>query len=419
MPFLDRPITNFKDSTLPNGVDLGDKLVTKDYLLEVYGTILENSPASGLIVTPELWVWGSNGAGQLGINTTIERNTPVTTIAGGTNWKQISAGNSFMAAIKTDGTLWTWGDDGFGRLGTNGSGSRSTPVTTFIGGTDWKQVVCGHDSAAAIKTDGSLWTWGRNEWGQLGNNLSGDANNRNTPVTTFTGGNNWKQVAIGYRFVGAVKTDGTLWMWGAGFGGNLGRGNTSSSAVPAQTSAGGTDWKQVTCGQYHTLAVKTDGTLWVWGDNASGELGINQGNVTRNTPVTTFAGGTDWKQVSAPPGQGATSAAIKTNGTLWTWGNNSQGTLGTNDNTPNRSTPVTTFAGGTNWKQVACGQNHIMAVKTDGTLWGWGNNSAGKLGTNDGSAKFAPVTTFAGGNNWKQVSAGNLHTAAIQTIDYI
>lgn len=404
--------TNFVDS---NGVDLGKKLVTKDYLLEVYQTILENSPASGLVVTPELWTWGRNGSGELGDNTTSQKNTPVTTFSGGTTWKQIAGGNSFTAAIKTDGTLWTWGTAAHGRLGTNNDTvSKSTPVTTFAGGTDWKQVVCGHDCAAAIKTDGSLWTWGRNEQGQLGNNLSGDANNRLTPVTTFVGGNNWKQVSVGYRFMGAVKTDGTLWMWGAGFGGNLGRGNTSSSAVPAETSAGGTNWKQVACGQYHTVAVKTDGTLWVWGGNDDGSLGINNtGN--RPNPVTTFAGGTNWKSVSAG---GNTSVAIKTDGTLWTWGAAGNGILGTNDNTPNRSTPVTTFVGGTNWKQVSL-YSHASAIKTDGTLWVWGRNDNGGLGTNDGNAKYVPVTTFAGGNNWKQVSAGFLHTAAIQTIDYI
>jgi hypothetical protein len=110
----DSPITNFKDS---NNVDLGKKLVTKDYLLEVYGTILENSPASGLVVTPELWVWGFNGNGQLGDFSTTQRNTPVTTFSGGTNWKQVSAGVNFTAAIKTDGTLWTWGSAAQGRLG--------------------------------------------------------------------------------------------------------------------------------------------------------------------------------------------------------------------------------------------------------------------------------------------------------------
>ena len=149
--------TNFVDS---NGVDLGKKLVTKDYLLEVYGSILENSPASGLVVTPELWVWGQSGLNQSGRNTTSPSSTPVTTFAGGTNWKQVSANGRVAMAIKTDGTLWVWGYNNFSQLGINNTTNPiPTPVTTFAGQNTWKQVSAGYEGSAAIKTDGTLWTW--------------------------------------------------------------------------------------------------------------------------------------------------------------------------------------------------------------------------------------------------------------------
>ena len=148
-------------------------------------------------------------------------------------------------------------------------------------------------------------------------------------------------------------------------------------------------------------------TLWTWGRNSYRTLGTNDGT-HRSTPVTTFAGGTNWKQVDSK----YSTAAIKTDGTLWVWGYNNFGQLGINDTT-NRSTPVTTFAGGTNWKSVACGVLHSAAIKTDGTLWTWGYNNYGQLGTNDTDPKSTPVTTFAGGTNWKQVSGGSLHTSAI------
>jgi len=355
-----------------------------------------------------LWTWGFNN-GQIGDNTTTQRNTPVTTFAGGTNWKQVACGRFHTAAIKADGTLWTWGSNSNGQLGDNTTTTRSTPVTTFAGGTNWKQVACGYSNNAAIKTDGTLWTWGFNSSGQLGNNTT---TNRSTPVTTFAGGTNWKQVAGGGYHTAAIKTDGTLWTWGSGGLGRLGNNTTTTRSIPVTTFAGGTNWKQVAGGESFTAAIKTDGTLWTWGRNALGSLGDNT-TTSRLTPVTTFAGGTNWKQVSCAY---RSVMAIKTDGTLWTWGHNAYGSLGDN-NTTQKNTPVTTFAGGTNWKQVNGVGKHIAAIKTDGTLWTWGRNSSGQLGDNTTTNRSTPVTTFAGGTNWKQVASGESFTAATTYID--
>ena len=341
------PNINFTSSS--DG-DLGNRFISKDYLMSVYPQI------AGQLITPELWTWGRN-IFAIGDNTGTDRSTPVTTFAGGTNWKQVSGGRGTSVAIKTDGTLWTWGDNSYGKLGDNTATNRSTPVTTFAGGTNWKQVACGGYHTAAIKTDGTLWTWGRSFFGAIGDNTT---TNRSTPVTTFAGGTNWKQVAGG---------------------------------------------------QFHTAAIKTDGTLWTWGSNGGRAIGDNT-FTDRLTPVTTFAGGTNWKQVAC----GTHTAAIKTDGTLWTWGSAGFGGLGVNDNTQ-RLTPITTFAGGTNWKQVSCTINNIAAIKTDGTLWTWGWNFYGQLGDNTTTNRCTPVTTFAGGTNWKQVSGGETHTAAIRTSD--
>jgi alpha-tubulin suppressor-like RCC1 family protein len=362
-----------------------------------------------------LWTWGNGTLGRLGNAVTTNVSTPVTTFAGGTNWKQVSSGGSHTAAIKTDGTLWVWGSGGFSRLG-NGvtTGNISTPVTTFAGGTNWKQASAGSTHTAAIKTDGTLWTWGNGLNGILGNGVTAGTN-VSTPITTFAGGNNWKQVSSGNTHTAAIKTDGTLWTWGSGNFGRLGNGVTSGAiSTPITTFAGGTNWKQVSAGESHTAAIKTDGTLWTWGSNLNrfqsvevGQLGIaSSGNVS--TPVTTFAGGSSWKQVSC--GYEVT-AAIKTDGTLWIWGSGNFGRLGTND-TINRSTPVTTFAGGNNWKQVSGGQFHMATIKTDGTLWTWGNGLNGTLGNAQITNISTPVTTFAGGTNWKQVSSALSYTAA-------
>jgi alpha-tubulin suppressor-like RCC1 family protein len=396
----------------PEG-DLENYFVTEYWLIDQY-------------VGDALWTWGMNStntltnAGQLGIGQGFGVSlTPVTTSAGGTNWKQVSCGGYHKAAIKTDGTLWTWGTNASGFANNLGINLRSsdifTPVTTFAGGTNWKQVSGGDSHTAAIKTDGTLWTWGYGSNGILGNASTTD---RSTPVTTFSGGTNWKQVSAGYQYTAAIKTDGTLWTWGLGTSGRLGNASTTNRSTPVTTFAGGTNWKQVSAGNGRTAAIKTDGTLWTWGYAYTGGLG-NAQITNKSTPVTTFAGGTNWKQVSCGL---LHTAAIKTDGTLWTWGFSNSGILGNAVTTGIIiSTPITTFAGGTNWKQVSTGQNHIAAIKTDGTLWTWGNNGdggdpnrSGGLGTNNTITRSTPGTTFAGGTNWKQVGVSIWGSSAVQ-----
>ena len=360
--------------------------------------------------------WGYNGNGQLGDNNGGTNSTiPIPTFAGGTNWNQVTCGFYNTAAIKTDGTLWTWGHNLYGTLGVNDSSYyRLTPVTTFAGGTNWKQVSVGQYHTAAIKTDGTLWTWGWGPQGQLGNNDSIDIY---TPVTTFAGGTNWSQVACGKEHTAAIKTDGTLWVWGGNYYGTLGVNGTGYDRnTPVTTFSGGTNWKQVSNGGFFTAAIKTDGTLWTWGYNYYVQLGINNRN-NRSIPVTTFAGGTNWNQVSC--GYHHTTA-IRTNGTLWTWGRNYNGQLGNNQGyESNRTTPVTTFAGGTTWKEVSAGLKNTAAIKTDGTLWIWGYNDTtyNPVGNNWYSNVCTPATTFTGGTNWKQVATGDIVIATITYTD--
>ena len=340
-------------------------------------------------------------------------SVPTLINGGGTNWKQVDYGYAAGSAIKTDGTLWTWGLNNYGQLGDNTTSNRSSPVTTAGGGTNWKQVSCGYAYlSAAIKTDGTLWSWGQNSFGQLGDGTSSD---RSSPVTTIGGGTNWKQVSCGSTHIAAIKTDGTLWTWGSNISVQLGDGTTSNRLSPVTTAGGGTNWKQVAGGAGHTVAIKTDGTLWTWGENAVGALGDNT-TTARSSPGTTAGGGTNWKQVS---GGNSHTAAIKTDGTLWTWGWNTDnilaicGQLGDGSTVSSRLSPVTTAGGGTNWKQISCGSYQMSAIKTDGTLWSWGQNSSGQLGDGTTSNRLSPVTTIGGRTNWKQVSRSSANKAAI------
>ena len=357
-----------------------------------------------------LWNWGLNNNQQLGSNITdSNRLTPNTISVGGTNWKSVSCGFNFAAAVKLDGTLWTWGDNTSGQLGVNDTVNRSTPVTTFAGGTNWKSVSCGLEHVIATKTDGTLWTWGLNSSGQLGVN---DTAIRSTPVTTFAGGTDWNFPSAGNYHSSAIKLDGTLWVWGYNFYGGLGVNDTANRSTPVTTFAGGTDWKSVSCGTEHTVAIDIEGTLWTWGRNTSGQLGVND-TTDRSTPVTTLSGVTPWRALSNIKNSEHT-VAIKSDGTLWVWGKNTSGQLGVNDTT-NRSTPVTTFAGGNDWKVATTGSTHTVAIKSDGNLWSWGSNAFGQLGDNTTVGKSTPVTTITGETDWKSVSCGNDFTTAIRS----
>jgi alpha-tubulin suppressor-like RCC1 family protein len=412
-------ITNYLVSDGQGGtgtVDIGMNMVEKSYLIDRYPELNDTFKQAGF------WLWGDNGYGQLGDNTITSRSSPIQTISTGANWKQVSGSSlqsNHSACIKTDGTLWTWGNNNSGCLGTNNTLSRSSPVQTISGGTNWKQVSssAGNFSVqpmtAAIKTDGTLWVWGNGAYGRLGNNATTD---RSSPVQTISAGTNWKEVSCGMNHTAAIKTDGTLWTWGSNSNGQLGDGGINSRSSPIQTIAGGTNWRGVACGLTSTAAVKTDGTLWLWGQNSDGQLGDNT-TVSRTSPVQTISTGTNWKQVAC--GQNHT-AAIKTDGSLWLWGGNANGHLGDNT-TVRKSSPVQTVSGGTNWKKVSCGQNSTACIKTDGTLWLWGGGALGRLGTNDLINRSSPVQTVSGGTNWVQVVLVGLTSAAIRDMsnDYL
>ena len=357
-------------------------------------------------VGSSLWNWGGP-FGTLGDGTTSSRSSPVTTAGGGTNWKEVACGRQHTAAIKTDGTLWVWGSNGSGALGDNTATARSSPVTTVGGGTNWKQVSGGTTYTAAIKTDGTLWTWGNNGNGRLGDGTTLD---RSSPVTTAGGGVNWKQVSCGDAHTAAIKTDGTLWTWGKNDDGRCGDGTITDRSSPVTTAGGGTDWKQVAGGGKITIAIKIDGTLWTCGYNLNGNLGDGT-TTSRRSPVTTAGGGTNWKQAA---GGRHHTVAVKTDGTLWTWGFNNAGQLGTGTTTT-RSSPGTTAGGGTNWKQAAApsDSDHTAAIKTDGALWIWGKGGSGALGDGTVTNKSSPIQPINNLSNWKEVSCGYNVTAAV------
>jgi hypothetical protein len=275
-----------------------------------------------------LWAWGQNAFGALGQNNTINRSSPVQ-IGALTNWSKSSASVNHVVATKSDGTLWSWGNNSSGELGDGTTVNKSSPVQ--VGAlTNWAQVSAVSGVTAAITTTSQLWTWGSGSYGRLGQNSTVS---RSSPVQ-IGALTNWAQVSVGESTGAqhAVKTDGTLWGWGRYIGD--GTATFRSSPVQIGTLA---DWAQVSCGASgeHTSAIKTDGTLWSWGINTFGQLG--DGTTSNRLSPVQIGILTNWSQIST---SGLADVfAVKTDGTLWAWGRGTDGDLGDNTNA-NKSSPV-------------------------------------------------------------------------------
>jgi alpha-tubulin suppressor-like RCC1 family protein len=393
-----------------NGSDVEVDYISKSYLLNRYPEIANQFKFAAL------YAWGNNAYGGLGDNSITHRSSPVQNVAGGANWASLSGNGgsgNHCVGIKTDGTLWGWGGtyNQFPVTGNNSSTGRwSSPVQTVAGGTNWKMASCGYGFTVALKTDGTLWGWGRNANGQLGDDDTYSASSRVTkssPVQELTAGTNWKYISAAGQYVSAIKTDGSLWQWGLASFSNQGSNISGVDILsPAQYASTATGWKTVLSGAGSTWAIKTNGTLYAWGNNTSGELG--DGTVTQRNNPTQIGSDTNWKNLSRNTCTVSTSSqfvfAIKTDGTLWGWGDNFKGQLGTNDRTK-YSSPVQTVSGGTNWHQISNGYLSAHAIKTDGTLWSWGYNQQGGIGDGTVTDTSSPVQVITGGNNWKTVAA--------------
>ena len=328
-------------------------------------------------------------------------NIPITYI------KTISSGMSHQLAIKNDGSLWAWGGNGSGRLGLGDTIDRNVPVQV---GADrnWVNISTGINHTVAIRADGSLWAWGDNSFGQLG---LGDTVNRDVP---FRVGSEWDWVVVSasssYHTIG-IKANGSLWAWGRNFNGQLGIGDTVDRNTPVQVGSD-YDWVNISASSNgHVMAIKNDGSLWAWGNNAGGVL-LGIGDIMAFSTIPVQVGTElDWVDVSV--GNDYTIAK-KTDGTLWTWGYNTNGKLGLGD-TVNRNAPVQ-IDSENNWGRISAGSGHSLAIKTDGTLWAWGDNYYGQLGngfSGYASEKTVPIQIGLD-QDWADVSVASLHSMALK-----
>jgi alpha-tubulin suppressor-like RCC1 family protein len=303
-------------------------------------------------------------------------------------------------AIRNDGSLWVWGNGVNGQLGLGDTISRSSPVQ--LGTDSWVSVDSGGQFAAfAIRTDGALFAWGFNTSGRLGDGTTID---RSSPVQI--GSSSWSQVSAGQSHTFALNTTGELFSWGGNINGVLGTNSTPTPIGGFRSSpvqVGSRIYTQIASGSFHGLAIDTTSKLWVWGQNISGQLGLNEPG-TRNRSAPVQLGTSNWTQVAAP--NTAISFGIDSIGRLFAWGANGAGGLGINTVT-GRSSPVQ--IGSSSWTQVSTtgrGQTAGYGVTIAGRLYAWGTNSAGQLATGDTINRSSPVQIMTDTTDWIYIGGG-------------
>jgi alpha-tubulin suppressor-like RCC1 family protein len=335
----------------------------------------------------------------------------------------VAAGSAHNAAIKADGSLWTWGSNTHGQLGDGTRVDRDRPVRIGAGG--WVHVAAGAVHSAAIDAEGRLYTWGDNSKGQLGVGVAVAASSTPVEIPQYAVSNRWVGLAAGDFHTVAVTQDGDMWAWGSNEFGQVGN-NGAAAIEPLPVLIGGhtcaafggvcRKWVVVAAAGDHTLAIlyDFDGValtypLWAWGRNDVGQVG--DGTLDDKPSPVKIRADMGWVSVSA--GRTHSFAMTGVGGTeLWVWGDNSWGQLGIGSAVPWVQEPVRFDAA--LWRSVSGGGAHSAAIMPDGTLWAWGLNSSGQLGTGVDLNRNTPgqVGTAA---TWAAVSAGFSHTVAVHS----
>jgi alpha-tubulin suppressor-like RCC1 family protein len=326
----------------------------------------------------KVFTFGKNLSGQLGNNSTTDSSTPVE-VTGISGVVSVGAGEEHTLAVKNDGTLWAWGANIDGELGDGSTISKSTPVQV-PGLTGIISAAGGDGWSLALKNDGTVWAWGNNSGGQLGN---GSTTPSLSPAQV-TGMSSIISIRAAEKTSYALKNDGTVWAWGDNGNGEIGDGTTDDKETPVQVS-GLTGIIQIASWEEHALALKDDGTVWAWGANYYGGIGDGTVGNIRTTPVQ-VSGLTGIIRIAC--GEDF-SLALKNDGSFWGWGSNQFGQFGNGSTTASALTPVQS-SGVTNVNYMSTGEDHTILIKNDGSIATCGRGSNGQLGNGSTSSASIP-----------------------------
>lgn len=361
---------------------------------------------------------GLLGLGVSGIDVPFSRE-PIPSLLD-VNPSVISAG-SYQTAVLSSGVIWGWGQNFGGNLGDGTNADRSSPVSVIGEITDWVDVRASGYWVMALRGDGTIWAWGSNRFGNLGDGTGGSGTRRSSPVSVIGGFTDWASIESSRYTAMAIRENGTLWAWGLNWSGGLGVGDGDYRSSPTEVLGGFTDWISIAPG-YCSGGIRADGSLWTWGNNQSGER-LHGDIATYTYSPVSITDASDWTSLYSDRfGWGGNLGdgwgfffGIKNDGSVWGWGANKYGRLG--DGTiEDRSSPVSVIGGITDWQKLSVGFYTVGAIRSDGSVWGWGSSYNNKPFFPESYGNIISIPTRI--SSWGEladISMGYSHGVAIKS----